>query len=131
MDSQPRSVAAKSWRPFISDSGSGDRGSNPRGAIFKFNSEKVYQYFIDRFLNIIEKFINYNMLTIVHMTQMMTKRIPVSEDMWRQLGRIKEAGQTYDDLLGELLQAFNRKELARFAGAARKREGNWHRLEDA
>lgn len=60
----------------------------------------------------------------------MTKRIPVSEERWKQLGRIKEAGQTYDELLGKMLQAFNRRELAIFAKSARKGEGNWNKLED-
>ncbi|MBN1275493.1 hypothetical protein JXA12_04355 [Candidatus Woesearchaeota archaeon] len=64
------------------------------------------------------------------MAQMMTKRIPVSEDRWKQLGRIKEAGQTYDELLGELVQAHNRRELASFAQAARAGKGNWRKLED-
>ncbi|MFH1916420.1 MAG: hypothetical protein ABIJ21_04090 [Nanoarchaeota archaeon] len=64
------------------------------------------------------------------MTQIMTKRIPVSEERWKQLGRIKEAGQTYDELLGKMLQAFNRRELAIFAKSARKGEGNWNKLED-
>ena len=67
---------------------------------------------------------------IVSMTQMMTKRIPVSEDMWKQLGKIKGAGQTYDDLLGDLLQAHNRRELAEFAKSAKIGVGNWTSLED-
>jgi predicted CopG family antitoxin len=61
---------------------------------------------------------------------MMTKRIPVSEDRWAQLGQMKAAGQTYDELIGELLQAHNRRELASFARAARAGEGRWHNLED-
>ncbi|MBU0979374.1 MAG: hypothetical protein KJ709_01090 [Nanoarchaeota archaeon] len=64
------------------------------------------------------------------MTQMMTKRIPISEVRWKQLGRIKQAGQTYDELLGEMMQAYNRKELALYAISARKGEGNWHKLKD-
>jgi predicted CopG family antitoxin len=53
------------------------------------------------------------------MTQM-TKRIPVSEDCWKMLGRLKEAGQTYDDLMRELVQSYHRKELAASAKKARK-----------
>ncbi|MFH1054453.1 MAG: hypothetical protein V1740_08585 [Candidatus Woesearchaeota archaeon] len=64
------------------------------------------------------------------MAQIMTKRIPISENRWKQLGRIKQAGQTYDELLGEMMQAYNRKELALHAISARKGEGNWHKLED-
>lgn len=41
-----------------------------------------------------------------------TKRIPVSEELWKQLGKMKEAGQTYDDLLKELIQKANREDLA-------------------
>jgi predicted CopG family antitoxin len=33
-----------------------------------------------------------------------TKRIPVREETWRELARIKEAGQTYDDLLQKLIE---------------------------
>lgn len=44
-----------------------------------------------------------------------TKRIPVTEERWKQLHELKEAGQTYDDLLEELIQDRNRRELgARF-----------------
>jgi len=59
------------------------------------------------------------------MAQLMTKRIPVSEDRWKELGRIKEAGQTYDALIGELVQAHNRRELASFAKSAKAGKGNW------
>ncbi len=41
----------------------------------------------------------------------LTKRIPVSEAIWRQLSNAKEAGRTYDDLLGEMLRMYNRKKL--------------------
>ncbi|MEA3558290.1 MAG: hypothetical protein U9R75_03455 [Candidatus Thermoplasmatota archaeon] len=41
----------------------------------------------------------------------LTKRIPVSEMIWRQLSNAKEAGCTYDDLLKEMLQLYNRKKL--------------------
>lgn len=64
------------------------------------------------------------------MAQMMTKRIPVSEDLWKQLGKLKEAGQTYDDLVRELIQAHNRLELAKRMDAAEKGEGKWFSLED-
>lgn len=40
------------------------------------------------------------------------KRIPVTEERWEQLHNLKRPGQTYDDLLGELVQERNRKELA-------------------
>ena len=41
----------------------------------------------------------------------LTKRIPVSESIWRQLSSAKEAGRTYDDLISEMLQIYNRKKL--------------------
>ncbi len=49
-----------------------------------------------------------------------TKRIPVSEDRWKELGRMKEAGQTYDELLKELIQAYNRVLLAEKIRASRE-----------
>ncbi|MGC9444698.1 MAG: antitoxin VapB family protein [Candidatus Methanospirareceae archaeon] len=33
-----------------------------------------------------------------------TKRIPVSQEIWEELNRLKEPGQTFDDLLEELLE---------------------------
>lgn len=64
------------------------------------------------------------------MAQLMIKRIPVSEDRWKELGRLKEAGQTYDELIGELVQAHNRRELASFAKSAKAGHGNWTNLGD-
>jgi len=78
-----------------------------------------------------KNYLNDNIVTIAHMAQLMTKRIPVSEDRWKQLGQIKQAGQTYDELLDQMIRAFNRKELANLAQSARKGSGNWHKLEDA
>ncbi len=33
-----------------------------------------------------------------------TKRIPVTERMWQELSRLKKAGQSYDELLAELVE---------------------------
>lgn len=41
------------------------------------------------------------------------KRVPVSEPTWKELGRMKEAGQTYDELIKELIQKANRAKLAK------------------
>jgi len=41
-----------------------------------------------------------------------SKRIPVTKERWRELNELKEAGQTYDELLKELIQEKNRSELA-------------------
>ena len=40
------------------------------------------------------------------------KRIPVTEDRWNELNDLKQAGQTYDDLLEELIQEHQRRQLA-------------------
>jgi hypothetical protein len=60
---------------------------------------------------------------------LMEKRIPVSETRWKQLGQLKQAGQTYDALLGEMAQAYHRQELARKARDAKRSVGVWHKLE--
>lgn len=60
----------------------------------------------------------------------MKKRIPVSEEMWKSLGKMKEAGQTYDELLKELVQAYNRRELSSKMNEAEKGIGNWTKLDD-
>lgn len=41
-----------------------------------------------------------------------TKRIPVTEERWSELNDLKEAGQTYDELLKELIQQRNQRQLA-------------------
>ena len=40
------------------------------------------------------------------------KRIPVSKQRWEELGDMKRAGQTYDELLEELIKKANRFDLA-------------------
>lgn len=42
-----------------------------------------------------------------------TKRVPIKEPTWKKLGKMKEAGQTYDDLIKDLIQEANRAELAK------------------
>jgi hypothetical protein len=59
-----------------------------------------------------------------------TKRIPVTPETWKEMGRMKEAGQSYDALLREMMLAYNREQLARMARAARKGEGEWFDLDD-
>ena len=41
-----------------------------------------------------------------------TKRIPVTEERWEELNELKTAGKTYDDLLEELIQEHQRRQLA-------------------
>lgn len=48
------------------------------------------------------------------------KRIPVTEERWRELNQLKEAGQTYDELLEELIQEHNRRQLAERAREVRE-----------
>jgi predicted CopG family antitoxin len=49
-----------------------------------------------------------------------SKRIPVTEERWKELNELKEAGETYDDLLGELIQEHQRRRLAERATAVRE-----------
>jgi predicted CopG family antitoxin len=37
-----------------------------------------------------------------------TKRIPVTEERWIELIRLKKAGQTYDELLAELIEEYKK-----------------------
>lgn len=41
-----------------------------------------------------------------------SKRIPVTEERWKELNELKGAGETYDDLLAELIQEYQRRQLA-------------------
>ena len=41
------------------------------------------------------------------------KHIPVSEQTWKILGKMKEAGETYDLLLQKLIQKTNIKTLSK------------------
>ncbi|MUW13748.1 hypothetical protein GJ633_03045 [Halorubrum sp. CBA1125] len=49
-----------------------------------------------------------------------SKRIPVTEERWKELNDLKEAGETYDDLLGELIQEHQRRRLAERTKAVRE-----------
>ncbi|PSP78908.1 hypothetical protein BRC81_05375 [Halobacteriales archaeon QS_1_68_20] len=51
------------------------------------------------------------------------KRIPVTEKRWRELNELKEAGQTYDELLKELIQQRNRRRLAERVRSVREADG--------
>jgi len=48
------------------------------------------------------------------------KRIPVTEERWKELNDLKEAGETYDDVLEELIQEHRRRQLADRATAVRE-----------
>lgn len=45
------------------------------------------------------------------MSKKMSRGIPVSEDVWKKLGRMKGAGETYDELLKKMIQEHHRMEL--------------------
>jgi predicted CopG family antitoxin len=42
-----------------------------------------------------------------------TKRIPVTEESWKELGKIKDAGQTWDDVITELVEEHKKARLFR------------------
>lgn len=48
------------------------------------------------------------------------KRIPVTEERWKELNELKGAGETYDDLLGELIREHQRRRLAERAKEVRE-----------
>jgi predicted CopG family antitoxin len=49
-----------------------------------------------------------------------SKRIPVTEERWKELNELKGAGETYDDLLGELIREHQRRRLAERAKEVRE-----------
>ncbi len=49
----------------------------------------------------------------LYMSQGKNKRIPVSENIWKRLGDLKSAGETYDEVLEKMIRDHNRMELAR------------------
>jgi predicted CopG family antitoxin len=53
-----------------------------------------------------------------------SKRIPVTEERWKELNELKEAGETYDDLLGELIQQHQRRQLADRAKEVREADSD-------
>ena len=48
------------------------------------------------------------------------KRIPVTEDRWKELNDIKSAGQTYDELLEDLITEYHKAQLVEKARAIRE-----------
>jgi predicted CopG family antitoxin len=53
-----------------------------------------------------------------------SKRIPVTEERWKELNELKEAGETYDDLLAELIREHQQRQLAERAKAVRKADSD-------
>ena len=48
------------------------------------------------------------------------KRIPVTEERWKELHDLKGPGETYDDLLAQLIEEHNRRQLAERARQLRE-----------
>jgi predicted CopG family antitoxin len=49
-----------------------------------------------------------------------SKRIPVTEERWKELNELKAAGETYDELLEELIQEHQRRHLVNRAKEVRE-----------
>jgi len=41
----------------------------------------------------------------------LTKRIPVTEPVWKELAEMRSAGQTYDELLSEMIELRKKRRL--------------------
>ena len=48
---------------------------------------------------------------VYNMIMPAVKRLPVSEKVWKELGAMKGAGQTYDDLLEEMIEQVRKARL--------------------
>lgn len=59
-----------------------------------------------------------------------TKRIPVSEETWKKLGKEKEPGQTWDELLEELRVEVEKARLAKNAREMEEGEVDTVALDD-
>lgn len=59
-----------------------------------------------------------------------TKRIPVSEETWKELGKEKEPGQTWDELLEDLIVELEKKKLAEKSRKAKNGEMDTVALDD-
>jgi predicted CopG family antitoxin len=68
---------------------------------FLVNNAFCYQYFV----NVLSVYNFYNTIMSA------LKRIPVSEPIWRELKEMKGAGQTYDDLLENMIERVKKARL--------------------
>lgn len=50
------------------------------------------------------------------------KRIPVTEERWKELHDLKEPGQTYDELLEEIVEEYKKARLFRDMNRIREEE---------
>lgn len=61
------------------------------------------------------------------------KRIPVTEERWKELGELKEPGQTWDDVLAELVDEHKKARLFRDMNEIEERtdeNDDWIALDD-
>jgi len=49
---------------------------------------------------------------VYHMIMSAVKRIPVAEPVWKELSEMRSAGQTYTELLEEMMEARKKERLA-------------------
>jgi hypothetical protein len=63
-------------------------------------------------------------------TMAATKRIPVSEETWKELGEEKESGQTWDELLEEMKIELEKHRLAKNAREMKEGEVDTVDLDD-
>jgi len=54
-----------------------------------------------------------HMYHVYHVFMSSVKRIPVAEPVWRELSEMRSAGQTYTELLGEMMEARKKERLVR------------------
>jgi len=62
-----------------------------------------------------------------------TKRIPVTEERWKELGELKEPGQTWDEVLAELVDEHKKARLFRDMNEIEERtdeNDDWIALDD-
>ena len=51
-----------------------------------------------------------------------SKRIPVSEEHWEELGELKGAGQSWDDVIGDLVNHYKKARLFREVRESREND---------
>ncbi|PTD94084.1 hypothetical protein C9439_04385 [archaeon SCG-AAA382B04] len=59
----------------------------------------------------------------------LNKRVPVSQERWKELSNLKEPGQTYDELLKELVEMKKKKKLFKDIEEIKKNQ-EYHELEE-
>ena len=51
------------------------------------------------------------MCHVYHMIMPAVKRIPVAEPVWKELSEMRSAGQTYSELLEEMIEVYKKERL--------------------